>query len=74
MNTMQTRFVADSYGDGYAVVDAETGRPVTGVRDSRQSAAATAQILNRAAAAGGNALARALGAADKDEPYAGVRF
>jgi hypothetical protein len=68
-------FTADTYGDGYAVVDTTTGRPVTGVRSSRQSAAATAQILNAAAKSGGKALARALGATEEGESeYVGVKF
>lgn len=68
-------FEAIPTGDGYAVIDASTGHPVTGERPSHQSAAATAVILNRAAAAGGRALARALGCVEDDESsYAAVRF
>lgn len=62
-------------GDGWAVVDATTGHPVTRPRDTPQSAAATATILNRAADQGGRALARALGCVDDSESdYLAVRF
>ena len=62
-------------GDGWAVVDEATGRAVTRPRDSHQSAAATANILNLAAKQGSKALARALGCVDEGESdYLAVKF
>jgi hypothetical protein len=62
-------------GDGWAVVDELSGHPVTRPRDTHQSAAATANILNAAARQGGRALARALGCVDDGESdYLAVRF
>lgn len=68
-------FDAVPAGDGWEVIATDTGHPVTRSRESHQSAAATAQILNRAAAAGGSALARALGCVESGEPDSwAVRF
>lgn len=61
-------------GDDYVVIATDTGHPITGPR-TRRSAAATAAILNQAAAAGPSALRKALGAAEDSEPWiVGVRF
>jgi hypothetical protein len=68
-------FSAIPSGEGWEVVDDATGHPVTHPRDSHQSAAATATILNRAALAGPKVLARALGCVDEGEPdYLAVKF
>lgn len=65
-------FAADPCGEGYVVVETESGRPYTGVR-SQRSAQATAAILNAAASVSPKALARALGAVEDGEPDMGVR-
>lgn len=68
-------FETQRCGDGWEVVDEDTGRPVTHPRDSHQSAAATATILNRAALAGPKVLARALGCVNEGESdYLAVKF
>lgn len=68
-------FETSPSGDGWVVTDAYTGHPVTGLRSTHQSAAATARILNDAAKAGGRALAKALGCIENGEsPYSAVRF
>ena len=62
-------------GEEWVVVDDDTGRPITGPRATHQSAAATANILNKAAQQGGRALARALGCVEEGESeLSGVRF
>ena len=68
-------FTTQPCGDGWAVIDDYTGRPVTRPRDTHQAAAATANILNTAASAGGRALAKALGCVDEGESdFLAVRF
>ena len=62
-------------GDGWVVVDELSGHPVTRPRDSHQSAAATANILNSAARQGARALAKALGCVDDGESdFLAVKF
>ena len=67
-------FTAQPTSDGYAVVDADTGRPLTFAQRSQRSAQATANLLNKAAKDGPHALALALGCVDDDTSTRGVRF
>lgn len=53
-------------GIGYQVIAADSGHPVA-YRDDYASAVSEKDTLNNAAAAGGKALARALGALEDDE-------
>lgn len=68
-------FTAQPLSDGhYAVVDADSGRPLTFAPRSQRSAQATATLLNQAAKRGPQDLALALGCVDDDSSTRGVRF
>ena len=61
---LKARFVIQSAGDGFQVIDDATGRPMRGPFNTAQQASGSAHRLNTAAKQGRRALARALGAGE----------